>query len=987
MMMIRKNLKLFLVFAALLITTAGFGQKIRISGKVTDAGNEGIPGASIVVMGTTVGTITNIDGDYSLDVEPNATLSYSFVGYKTVQVPVGAQRVINIQLEEETFGVGEVLVIGYGTTKKEDATGSVQAVSTEDFNRGAITSPQELVSGKIAGVQITNGGGAPGEGATIRIRGGSSLSASNDPLFVIDGVPVDNDGISGMRNPLSTIHPTDIETFTVLKDASATAIYGSRASNGVIIITTKTGKKGRAMKINYNGFVSVANKTETVDVLSADEFSALFKKRYATNPNALALLGTAKTEWQDEIYQTAISHDHNLSITGNAFEVPYRVSLGYSDEEGILMNDGLNRYTGAIALTPSLFDDHLKVNLNLKGMMIENNFANQGAIGSAVGFDPTQPVRNDNAKYDKFFTWTQANGDPVDIAPINPVSQLMMNDDQATVMRSLGNIQFDYRFHFLNDLRANLNLGYDISSSEGTTIRPENYPGDYDAARGGGRNNEYTQDKLNTLLDFYLNYAKNFESISSRIDAMAGYSWQHFQREGTFLEQNFKKSYIHQDTDYNTENYLVSFFGRFNYIFKDRYMATATVRYDGSSRFSPETRWGLFPSFALAWRIKEEGFLKDSDVISELKLRLGYGITGQQNISDNDYPSLARYSASEDNAMYLFGNTWYPTFRAEGYDANIKWEETETYNIGLDYGFLKERITGTLDMYKRITNDLINFIPVPAGTNLSNYLLTNVGNMENRGVEFSVNATTVKTTDFSWDIGFNASYNKNKITKLTATDDPTYLGVETGGISGGVGNNIQIHSVGYPANSFFVYEQVYSSDGKPLENVFVDRSGDGIISEDDLYRYKKAAPDVMLGVTTRMNWKNWDFYASGRSYIGNYMYNNIWSGGATYSNLYNSAGFTNNLNYNVFATGFENPRYFSDYYVTNASFFKIDNMALGYTFTNFLKEKLNMRLYGTIQNVVTFTNYEGLDPEISSGIDNNLYPRPRTYVFGVNIDF
>ncbi len=988
MMMNQTKLKLFGLAALLLMATTAFAQQKTIRGKVTDASNgEPLPGVTVVVVGTTIGTTTNFDGDYTLNVAAGQTVSYSFIGYEPQQVVIADQPVIDVRLSLSVEALGEVLVIGYGTTKKEDATGSVQAVSTDDFNRGAITSPQELVSGKIAGVQITNGGGAPGEGATIRIRGGSSLSASNDPLFVIDGVPVDNDGISGMRNPLSTIHPTDIETFTVLKDASATAIYGSRASNGVIIITTKTGKKGRAMKVNYNGFVSVGQKTESVKVLSADEFSDLFKKRYANNPNALALLGDAKTDWQEEIYQTAITHDHNVSVTGNAFAIPYRVSVGYSDEEGILLTDGLSRLTGAIALNPSFFDDHLKVNLNLKGMMIENNFANGGAVGTAVHFDPTQPVKDGNNKYDGYFTWKQQNGDPIDIAPINPVSQLMMNDDQSSVKRSLGNVQFDYRFHFLNDLRANLNLGYDISKSDGTTVRPENYPGDYDAARGGGRNNVYTQDKKNTLLDFYLNYVKNFESIYSRVDAMAGYSWQHFWRAGTFLEQNFSKNYTHQDTDYETENYLVSFFGRLNYILLDRYMATATLRYDGSSRFSPDTRWGLFPSFALAWRIKEEGFLKDSEAVSELKLRLGYGITGQQNITSNDYPYLARYTMGDPNAAYLFGNTWYNTLRAEGYDADIKWEETVTYNIGLDYGFADDRITGTLDLYKRVTNDLINFIPVPAGTNLSNYLLTNVGNLENRGVEFSVNATTVKTPEFTWDIGFNASYNVNEITRLTATDDPSYLGVETGGISGGVGNNIQIHSVGYPANSFFVYEQVYNSNGRPLENVFVDRSGDGIISEDDLYRYKKAAPDVILGITTKMAWKNWDLYASGRSYLGNYMYNNVWSGGATYSNLYNSAGYTNNLNYNVFATGFENPRYFSDYYVTNASFFKIDNVSLGYTFANLLKEKLNVRLYGTMQNVATFTRYEGLDPEISGGIDNNLYPRPRVYVFGVNIDF
>lgn len=987
MMMIREKLKLILFFAALLVTTAGFAQKIKVTGKVTDSNKEGIPGATIVVVGTTIGTVSDINGNYSLDVTPPATLSFSFVGYQPVQVAVQNQTVVNVQLVEEAIGVDEVVVIGYGSTKKTDATGSVQAVSTSDFNRGAITSPQELVSGKIAGVQITNGGGAPGEGATIRIRGGSSLSASNDPLIVIDGVPVDNDGISGMRNPLSTIHPTDIESFTVLKDASATAIYGSRASNGVIIITTKTAKKGANLKVNYNGFVSVANKTQSVDVLSADEFTFLMKKRYANNANALALLGKSQTNWQDEIYQTAVSHDHNVSLMGSVKFLPFRVSLGYSNEEGILLTDGLSRYTGAISLNPSFLDDHLRVNLNLKGMMIENQFANRGAIGTAVHFDPTQPVYSGNAKYDNFFTWTQQNGNPIDIAPVNPVAQLLMTDDQATVNRSLGNLQLDYRFHFLPDLRANLNVGYDYSSSEGTTVRPETYPGNYDALAGGGRNNVYTQDKKNQLLDFYLNYNKNFEAISSRVDAMAGYSWQHFWRAGDFLEQNFKQTKTYQNTDYETENFLVSFFGRINYILLDRYMLTFTLRDDGSSRFSPDTRWGLFPSVAFAWRLKEEGFLKNSDAISEMKLRLGYGVTGQQNISDNDYPYLPRYTRGEVNAQYLFGNNWYPTFRAEGYDANIKWEETVTYNIGLDYGFLKDRISGTIDLYKRTTNDLINFIPVPAGTNLSNYLLTNIGNLENKGVEFSINAIPVKTSDFNWEIGLNASYNENKILKLRATDDPTYPGVETGGISGGVGNNIQIHSVGFPASSFYVYEQVYNSDGKPLENVFVDRSGDGNITEDDLYRFHKAAPDVMLGVTTKLTWKNWDFYAAGRSYLGNYMYNNVWSGGATYNNLYQSVGFLNNLNKNVFETGFENPRYFSDYYVTNASFFKIDNMALGYTFNRLLDEKLNIRVYASMQNVATITKYQGLDPEINGGVDNNLYPRPRTFVFGMNIDF
>lgn len=988
MKFVQNNVKVLLLLVAMLFTTIVFAQQKTITGKVTDArSGDPMPGVTIIIPGTTTGTITNFDGEFTLVINAGQALAFSFIGYETQQIVVGDQNVYNVRLSLSVESLEEVLVIGYGTTKKEDATGSVQAVSASDFNRGAITSPQELVSGKIAGVQITNGGGAPGEGAMIRIRGGSSLSASNDPLFVIDGVPVDNDGVSGMRNPLSTIHPSDIETFTVLKDASATAIYGSRASNGVIIITTKTGKKGQPLRVNYNGYVSIANKSESIDVLSADEFRAMVNERYVNNANAKNLLGSANTFWQDEIYQTAISTDHNLSLTGNHAGVPFRVSYGISDEEGILKTDGLSRVTMSVGVNPSMFEDHLRVNINLKGMINKNQFANRGAIGSAVHFDPTQPVEESGSPYGGYFTWTQPNGDPIAIAPINPMAQLTMTDDRATVLRSLGNTQFDYRLHFFPDLRANLNLGYDISSSSGFVKRPENYSGGFDRINGGGTFREYDQEKKNTLLDFYLNYVKAISSIQSRVDAMVGYSWQHFWRAGTAYETNFRQSIVREDSDYETENYLVSFFGRLNYVLMDRYLLTLTVRQDGSSRFSSDNRWGTFPSVAFAWRISEESFLKNVDAVSDLKLRVGYGITGQQNISNNDYPYLPRYTQGLETAQYLFGNTWYRTFRAEGYDANIKWEETTTMNIGLDYGFANNRITGSIDAYQRVTDDLINFIPVPAGTNLTNMLLTNVGSLENKGIEFSINAIPVKTRDFSWDIGFNASYNENKITKLTASDDENYLGVFTGGISGGVGNNIQIHSVGYPANSFFVYEQVYFPDGKPVEGLYVDRTKDKMISDDDRYRYKKAAPDVIMGVTTKLNFKNWDFYASGRSNYGNYVYNNVWSGGATYNNLYNSAGYLNNLNRNVFDSQFENPRYFTDYYISNASFFKIDNVSLGYTITEIFNQKANVRLYGAMQNVATFTNYNGMDPEVSNGIDNNLYPRPRTLVFGVNIDF
>ena len=986
MRIILKKLKVLLFMAALIISTTGYAQVKTISGKVTDSGNgEPLPGVSVVVKGTTKGTATNFDGEFKLDVEANQTLIFSFIGYTPQEMAIGSGNVVNVQLAQSIESLDEVMVIGYGTVKKDDATGSVQAVTAEDFNPGAIVTPEALISGKIAGVQITNGGGSPGEGATIRIRGGSSLSASNDPLFVIDGVPVDNDGISGMKSPLATINPNDIETFTVLKDASATAIYGSRASNGVVLITTKKGTKGNPLKINYNQYFSISSPINQIPVLGADEYRTLVTDLYGENSKAVALLGNANTNWQDEIYQTAVGIDHNLGLTGNLFNQPFRASIGYTNQDGILKTDWMGRWTGSLGFNPSLFEDHLRININLKGMLIDNEFANRGAIGSAVGFDPTQSVYQAN-NFGGYFYWKQPNGDPITPTIYNPIAQLNMVDDRANVQRSLGNIQFDYRFHFLPDLRANLNMGYDISKSEGTGDTPENAPWSYDKLKGGGNHTVYSQDKKNTLLDFYLNYVKDVESIKSKFDLMAGYSWQHFWRAGESRSTNVKGTVVYSDLDYETESYLVSFFGRFNYTLMDRYLLTFTVRNDGSSRFSPETRWGLFPSAAFAWKIKEESFLRDSEVLSDLKLRLGYGVTGQQNISDNDYPYMPRYTYGEPTAQYQFGNSYYTTIRPEGYDANIKWEETTTYNVGLDYGFVDNRINGAIDFYQRNTNDLINFIPVPAGTNLTNYILTNVGNLENRGVEFTINTIPVSKNDLTWEIGLNATYQKTEITKLTANDDPNYIGVQVGGISGAVGNTIQIHSVGHAPNSFFVYEQVYDDAGKPIEGLFVDRNGDKVITNDDRYHYNKPAADVFMGFSSKLNYKNWDFSFAGRVSLGNYVYNNIWSG-QSLGYVYQSTGVMNNVHESALYTGFENPKYFSDYFVQHASFLKLDNLNIGYTFTNFYNSRMKIRLYGTAQNLFTLTEYEGLDPEIAGGIDNNSYPRPRTFMFGVNVDF
>jgi TonB-dependent starch-binding outer membrane protein SusC len=996
MMMIRKNLKLFLFFAALLITLSGFAQKVKITGKVTDANKEGIPGASIVVVGTTTGTVTNVNGDYVLEVEPQSTLSFSFVGYKSVQVPVSNRTVIDVQLEEETVGVGEVVVIGYGQVKKSDATGAVSTVSSKDFNRGALASPQDLLVGKSAGTVITSAGGAPGSGATIRIRGGSSMSASNDPLIIIDGFPVSNSGISGLANPLSTINPNDIETFTVLKDASATAIYGSRASNGVILITTKKGTAGKKMTLEYSGLASLSTIPAFMSVMSGDEFRSLAfdlasRSAVGLSMGALGRLGTQNTNWQKEIYQTALTHDHNINLSGGLKDLPYRLSLGYTSQEGILKTTKMDRTTLALGLDPVFFDKHLKVNANFKGSFTNQNFGDEGAVGAAVFYDPTQPIMNGNTKFGGYFTWINLadvlpdgtmdpNGTPNSISSSNPVALLEQTDNTSNVYRGLGNVQFDYKFHFLPDLRANLNLGYDYFTTKGHNNAPNNAA--FTFRNGVGRKNNYEQSGKTELLDFYLNYVKEISAVKSKVDATAGYSWQHFYKEGSSFIRNGDETQIQDSSRFVNENYLVSFFGRVNYTLMDRYLLTLTLRDDGSSRFSKSNRWGLFPSVALAWKIKDEPFLKNIPALTDLKLRLGWGVTGQQDVG-NDFPYLPVYRASTATAQYQFGNIFYNTLRPDPYDANIKWEETTTYNVGLDFGFVNNRVTGSIDLYKRLTKDLLNFIPIAAGSNFSNFLTTNVGSLENKGIEFNINGQIISKKDMNWSLGFNAAYNENKITKLTKTDDPNYTGVDVGGIGGGVGNFIQNQRVGFPSNSFFVFQQVYGSDGMPIEGLYVDRTGTGgTVTSNNLnkYHYKKPAPDVTLGINSRFSYKNFYLSFSGRANIGNYVYNNVASG-ATYSSVYLQSGYYNNVPKMINNSKFTNTQYFSDFYIENASFFKMDNMSIGYNFAKFL----NPRLSFTVQNVFTITKYSGLDPEVNGGIDNNFYPRPRVFVLGLNL--
>ncbi|MEP6792817.1 MAG: SusC/RagA family TonB-linked outer membrane protein, partial [Saprospiraceae bacterium] len=851
------------------------GQR-TIHGKVTDPSDgQGLIGANVVVKGGTVGTVTDFDGSYSLVVPAGFdVLSFSYTGYTTIEVQLSNSDEVNVALGQGKL-LEEVVLIGYGTVKRQDATGSLQSVSSKDFNKGAITGAQELLAGKIAGVVITTGG-APGEGAAIRIRGESSLFASNDPLIVIDGVPIEGSGIDGGRNPLNIINPNDIESFTVLKDASATAIYGNRASAGVILITTKKGSIGNKVTIGYNGNLSIGNVTNYIDVLNASEYRAAVNDILPTADSLkiTPLLGTANTDWQKEIYQTAIGHDHNLYASGSAGQIPYRVSLGYSDKNGILKTDEFKRFSAGFNLSPGLLDNTLQLNLGFKSMFTKNQFADHGAIGNALNFDPTHAVRDTSSEnpYGGFTTWELNGGlTPNSISPTNPVALLELKDDHSDEQQYLTNANIDYRMPFLSALRANLNLAYDYHKGEGEVNIPAYAAFAFDATNGGGTRNTYSEIKKNSLLEFYLNYKTVINKHS--LDFMAGYSWQHLQRDSKFRNSDIAGTPIKTSVDSlnPSELYLVSFFGRANYSFNDRYLLTFSLRRDGTSRFSSDNRWGLFPAAALAIKVIEN----KNERFNNLKLRLGWGITGQENLNDDYYVYLARYLLGNESAQYQFGDRFYRTYRAEGYDANIKWEETKTYNIGLDFSIIRDRLWGSIDLYKRFTKDLLNRIPVAAGTNLTNFITTNVGNMKNQGVEASVFVTPVKSGKVTWDLSANVAYNKNEITKLRATDDPTYAGVLTGGIAGGVGSNIQIHTVGYAPRSFYVYQQVYDADGHIMEGVFVDRNNDGIVNSEDKYRFEKPAPDFTFGFSSRLAIGNFDLSFAGRASLGNYVYNNV----------------------------------------------------------------------------------------------------------------
>ena len=962
---------------------------------------EPIIGANVIVKGTTNGTITDFDGNFLLNANKGDIIIISFIGYRSQEAQAAAS--MNIILKDDTELLDEVVVIGYGSVKKDDLSGSVVAIKAEEMNKGAVTSPQELIMGKVPGLSVSQGDGAPGAGSTIRIRGGASLNASNDPLIVIDGIPVSNDAAPGTPNALATINPNDIETFTVLKDASATAIYGSRASNGVIIIQTKKGTQDK-IKVSYSGTFTAKDPYKRIETLDAQSFREVMQAQYpegtaqsADIQRILNVYPNQSTDWQDAIYQTGLSTDQNIGIAGKAGFMPFRISLGYNTEKGTLKTSKYERYTGAVNLSPKFFDNHLSVDINVKGTINKNRFADSGAVGAAAFFDPTKPIYDEENRYNGYWNWGIVQGAQADLATQNPLSLLYDRNNHGTTKRSLGNIQLDYKIHGLEDLHANLNLGYDVAKTTGRNfVNSNSVQSSLDKTFTGlGQGNTWNNLRRNHLLDFYMNYAKNIESIKSNFDIMAGYSWQHFYyanhditysnptedlgaKEGYTYDEN-ERHYIRDDhRRIPYENYLISFFGRLNYNFMDRYLLTATLRRDGSSRFSENNRWGLFPSAALAWTISNEPFMKATEnVLSKLKLRLGYGVTGQQEIGDYQY--ITSYSFSTNpNTTYL-GTT---LLKPNGYSPDLKWEQTTTYNVAIDFGFLNNRINGSIEYYQKHTKDLLNTISAAAGTNFINLITANVGKMKNKGVEANVNAIAIQSKDFTWEVGYNITWNDSKITKLTTTFNPDYQGIDAG--------TNQKHQVGEMPGTFYLYQQVYDENGKPIQNAFVDRNNDGQITEADRYlTHKSPMAKVYMGFSSQFSYKKWDLGFNLRANFGNYVYNGVASGNST-SNNYGGKGFITNL-YNGFQdTGFTllntSEQMASDYFLENASFLKMDNLTLGYSFQNLFAAKLSGRISASVQNVFTISKYSGLDPECGA-IDSNIWPRPRTYTIGLNLNF
>ena len=977
-----------------LVAQISFAQNRVITGKVTDSKDgSAVQGANVIAKGTKTGTQTKSDGTFSISVENSVTvLVISSVGFTTQEVSVSENSFVNVSLVVSNTGLGEVVVVAYGTRRKTDLTNAVTQIAAKDFQKGNINSSEQLLQGKVAGLEVTTGGGSAGGGSKIRIRGSASLNASNDPLIVIDGVPVEGNGMAGASNLLNTINPNDIESMSVLKDASAAALYGSRATNGVIIITTKKGTSKKPV-FNFNTKLSIANPHNRVKVLSANQVREIVQG--TGNSTYIGLLGNDNTDWQDQIYQNALGFDNNISVSGRQdvtkeFSLPYRLSLGYLSQEGILKTNKFDRLSLAFNLSPKFFKDHLSLNINGKFANTKTRIADEGAIGTAVGFDPTQPVYNKSSnKYGGFWEW-ELGGSPLGLAPRNPVGMLELQNNKSTLNRFIGNIQADYKLHFFPDLHVLVNLGMDNAVTDGLYVRDSVSVLSVLGDQSKGRYSQYGGKKYSKLADLQLFYQKDL-GRGNKVDVLLGHGYQEYMTDAKNYLNYFQDGVTEQpgqrlDFPLITDGFAIeSYIGRANLTLSNKYLFQASIRRDASSKFAEKNRVGYFPAFSIAWKLNEDLF-KNVSAINEMKLRLGWGETGQQDGIANSYYAPLYYLAGA-GAQFNFGNTFTQPFRPTAYNPDLRWETTQTLNLGLDYSMFSGRISGAIDVYQKKTKDLISTIDVAPGSNFDVTMTYNIGSLENKGVEFSINTIPVRNKDLTWDFGFNVTYNKAEITSLYNSDAPGYKGIQVGGISGGTGNNIMIHAVGYAPFTFYPNQQVYTSDGKPIEGLYNDIDRNGIVDDADRVYYKKPNADVMFGLNTNVTYKKFSVGLTGHGMLGNYLYNNFNSNNSVLRNIINPVRYVGNAGINYLDTRFSNNRYLSDYYIENASFFRLDNINLGYDLGKVINNKARLRLSANIQNVFVITKYSGADPENTGGIDNNIYPRPRIFTIGANLDF
>ncbi|MGF7232706.1 SusC/RagA family TonB-linked outer membrane protein [Arachidicoccus sp.] len=981
-----KQLLQFLSFAFLLLLgSSAIAQSGTITGVVTGQGNVPLAGVSVLIKETGKGTFTDPSGAYKISADANAkTLVFSYVGYRKQELPITSAHINASLYADSSTHLSDVVVIGYGAVRKQDVSGAVTTLTSKDFQKGTITSFDQMIAGKAAGITVTSNGGHPGSGGTIRVRGTSTISGSSDPLVVVDGLPF-----------AGYVNPNDIASITILKDAASAAIYGSQASGGVILITTKKGIPGD-VKLNFNTQFSVAKIKKYVDVLSADQFRNYIDNNSYFDSTARSLMGAANTNWQKEIYQTALTSNNSLSISGGVGKIPYRLSVGYLNQDGILKTDKMKRTTGSLSLTPSFLQNHLKVEINLNGSLTKSYNANQGAIGSAVIYDPTQPVYDpSNTFFGGYHQW-MTGGVLNPNAALNPVALLMQRDDEDNYNRGFGNIRLDYSLPFIPELHLIANLGFDVATTNGFTREDSTsanaWKSNSEAARG--MNNKYNNKNRDLLAEYTLNYDKTFSSIKSHINAMATYAYQ----DNKYTNNNYRNYDFFGDTIpgstaplYPTglqQNSLLSYLGRLIYTYDEKYVLTASIRSDGSSRLAPGYRWVTFPSVSLAWNMAKENFLKNSNTISTLKLRVSDGKTANQGGGFGNYQFYPGYYLSDNVSKYQFGDNFYNMYTPSPYNLQLTWETTTSTNAGVDFGFLKDRISGSIDVYHKHTKNLLVNSFLAAGTNFTNQLIGNIGEMVSKGVELNLSLIPVQTKDAQWTINFNAAYNNSTITKLTQHADSSFKGIAVGGITGATGQTIQEEYVGQQPNAFLVYKQVYDAKGKPIEGAYADLNGDGAINPiDDQYFYHSPYPKWTLGFSTNFTYKKWSFSTVLRANIGNYVYNNVASNeGIAYNMAVNQ--YLANAVSDILNTNFIEKQQQSDYYVQNASFLKMDNIGISYNIGKiFRSDRTNLTISGNVQNVFTVTKYKGLDPEIYSGIDNQIYPNPRVYTVGLNLNF